>query len=68
MFGPSKEGGLMTLFRGCQVVKCDDSGRPAENEVHVQYKVIELGTAQPAYEPDQPSAPERVFALLEKVR
>lgn len=58
----------MTLVKDCHVVKCDESGKPAENEVHVQYKVIELGTAQPDYEPGTPQPPERVLALLEKVR
>lgn len=58
----------MTLFKGCHVVKCDESGKPSENEVNVQYKIVELGTAQPGYEPGQPTPPERVLAVLEKVR
>jgi hypothetical protein len=57
----------MTLFKGCHVVKCNEDGKPAENEVHVQYKIVDLASRS-EYDPDTQQTSERVFALLEKVR
>jgi hypothetical protein len=57
----------MTLFKGCHVVKCDEDGKPAENEVHVQYKVVELASVS-EWDPETKQSTDKVFALLQKVR
>jgi hypothetical protein len=59
----------MTLFKGCHVVKCDESGKPAENEVYVQYEVVNLSPGFIDYtQPESPDRTEQVFVLLKKVR
>ncbi|HTD19411.1 MAG TPA: hypothetical protein VK667_07760 [Ktedonobacteraceae bacterium] len=63
----------MTLFIGCHMVKLGQDGQPCMNpagEVHVEYEITELGSAQTPYDHEgKPLAePDRVFAILKKVR
>jgi len=60
----------MTLWIGRHIAALGPDGKPAENEVHVEYEITELGQAQVTYDRDgnPTNEPDRVFAILRKIR